>query len=94
MILYDKGDPIAALRTLGPWLKQCHLKDANRTRVSGTWGDEVPVGTGQVDWARFFGVLGEIGFAGYCCFEREAGNQRVEDIRRGREFVESLLRAR
>jgi sugar phosphate isomerase/epimerase len=94
MILYDKGDPIAALRALGPWLKQCHLKDANRTRVPGTWGDEVPVGTGQVDWARFFGVLGEIGFAGYCCFEREAGNQRVEDIRRGREFVESLLRAR
>ena len=28
-----KGDPIAALRTLAPWLKQCHLKDATRTRT-------------------------------------------------------------
>jgi multidrug efflux pump subunit AcrB len=37
MILYDKGDPIAALRTLGPWLKQCHIKDASRTKVPGTW---------------------------------------------------------
>jgi sugar phosphate isomerase/epimerase len=91
MILYDKGDPIAALRTLAPWLQQCHLKDANRTRVSGTWGDEVPVGTGQVDWARFFTVLDEIKFAGYCCFEREAGTQRVEDIRRGHDFVQKLL---
>jgi len=94
MILYDKGDPIAALRTLAPWLKQCHLKDANRTRVSGTWGEEVPVGTGQVDWAQFFRVLEEIGFVGNCCIEREAGNQRVEDIRRGRDFVEALLEGR
>lgn len=92
MILYEKGDPIAALRALAPWLKQCHLKDAKRTRVPGTWGDEVPVGMGEVDWAKFFAVLGEIEFTGHCCFEREAGTQRVEDIRRGREFVERLLR--
>ncbi len=91
MILYDKGDPIAALRLLLPWLKQCHLKDANRTRVTGTWGDEVPVGTGQVNWKEFFAVLRDAGFSGGCCFEREAGAQRVEDIRQGREFVTQLL---
>jgi sugar phosphate isomerase/epimerase len=90
MILYDKGDPIAALRLLAPWLKQCHLKDANRTRVPGTWGDEVPVGTGQVEWREFFAVLRAAGFTGYCCFEREAGAQRIEDIRQGREFVAHL----
>lgn len=94
MILYDKGDPIAALRVLAPWLKQVHLKDAKRTRVAGEWGEEVTVGTGEVDWVRFFAVLEEVGFPGNCCFEREAGSQRVEDIRQGREFVELLLRAR
>jgi L-ribulose-5-phosphate 3-epimerase len=94
MILYEKGDPIAALRTLAPWLKQCHLKDAKRTRVSGQWGDEVPVGTGEVNWKQFFTVLEEIGFEGYCCFEREAGTQRVADIRQGREYVEGLLGGR
>src|SRR6185369_12528916 len=30
MILYDKGDPIAALRVLGPWIRQVHIKDATR----------------------------------------------------------------
>jgi len=90
MILYDKGNPIAALRTLGPWVRQCHLKDANRTRTPGSWGDEVVVGTGQVDWAAFFSVLNEIGFAGDCCIEREAGTQRVADIIAARQFVESL----
>ncbi len=90
MILYDKGDPIQALRTLGPWLKQCHLKDANRTKVTGTWGEEVVLGTGQVDWRAFFRTLAGLGFQGDLCIEREAGSQRVEDIRTAREYVQRL----
>ena len=41
MILYDKGDPIAALRVVGPWIRSLHIKDARRTKVPGTWGEEV-----------------------------------------------------
>ncbi len=90
MILYAKGDPIAALRTLSPWLKQCHIKDANLTKTPGTWGEEVVVGTGQVDWKAFFATLAEVKFAGDCCIEREAGSQRVADIRAAREYVSTL----
>src|SRR5262245_16738043 len=90
MILYDKGNPIAALRALASWVKQCHIKDANRTKKPGTWGEEVPVGTGQVNWKEFFTVLGEIGFVGACCVEREAGSQRVADIITARKLVESI----
>jgi sugar phosphate isomerase/epimerase len=90
MILYDKDDPIAALRTLGPWLKQCHLKDARKAKVTGTWGEEVVVGTGVVDWKAFFRTLGELKFAGDLCIEREAGNERIADILAAKQFVESL----
>jgi len=90
MLLYDKGNPVEALRTLASWVKQCHIKDANRTTAPGAWGEEVPVGTGQVDWKQFFAVLNEIGFTGDCCIEREAGNQRVTDIITARKLVESL----
>ncbi len=90
MILYDKGDPIAALRTLGPWLKQCHIKDARRTQVPGTWGDEVATGTGEVDWPAFLQQLQTRGFTGDLCIEREAGEQRIEDIRAARIHLESL----
>jgi sugar phosphate isomerase/epimerase len=89
MLLYDKGNPIEALRALASWVKQCHLKDANRTRTPGTWGEEVPMGTGQVDWKEFFAVLRQIPFSGSCCIEREAGTQRVADIRRAREVAEA-----
>jgi L-ribulose-5-phosphate 3-epimerase len=91
MILYDKGNPIDSLRTLAPWLKQCHLKDGTKTRQPGAWGEEVIVGAGEVDWVGFIKTLDELKFQGWCCFEREAGAQRVHDIRAGRTFIENLI---
>jgi len=90
MILYDKGNPIEALRALGPWIRQVHIKDAVRTKSPGTWGDEVVVGTGEVDWPAFFAALREIGFTGDCCIEREAGIQRVQDIQAARDLAARL----
>ncbi|HVK57874.1 MAG TPA: sugar phosphate isomerase/epimerase, partial [Candidatus Kapabacteria bacterium] len=90
MILYDRGEPIDALQTLGKRLRQVHIKDANRTKKAGEWGEEVTVGTGEVDWKGFFDTLDELRFAGFCCIEREAGNQRVADIKTAREFVNKL----
>ena len=90
MVLYDKGDPIEALRLLGSWVKQVHIKDALRTQVPGQWGQEVPVGTGEVDWKAFFQTLTRARFTGFCCIEREAGDQRLQDIRAARALVESL----
>ena len=66
------------------------MKDARRTKVPGTWGEEVVLGTGEVDWPAFLSGLGKLGFAGYLCIEREAGNQRVADIRTAKEFLERV----
>ncbi len=92
MLLYGNGDPIDAVRLVGRWVRGVHMKDARVTDVPGTWGTELPVGRGQVDWPAFLRALEEIGFDGDLCFEREAENQRVEDLRAGREFIEQLLR--
>lgn len=90
MLLYGKGDPIESMRTLAPWIRQVHIKDAVRTKTPGTWGEEVVAGTGEVDWKAFFSVLDGIGYTGDLCIEREAGNQRVEDIAAARTLVESI----
>lgn len=90
MILYEKGDPIAALRRLLPLLKQCHVKDARKTQVPGMWGEEVPVGTGEVDWSAFARVLNSANYQGHCCIEREAGVERVRDIRTARDYLSAL----
>lgn len=91
MLLYGSGDPIAALRLLGPHVRSCHIKDAVRSPAPGVWGSEVPVGTGQVDWREFFGLLDELKFNGDLMIEREAGEQRVTDIRAARDYLGQLL---
>jgi len=91
MVLYDKGDPIGALQALGPWLKQCHVKDAVKTKTPGTWGAEVPVGTGEVDWRAFMRTLDKLHFQGNLAIEREAGKQRVADIRAAREYFDKII---
>lgn len=87
MLLYGKGDPVEAVRLLGRWIRQVHVKDAVQSIIPGTWGEEVAVGTGQVDWPAFFAALAEVKFTGDLVIEREAGDQRVADIRTARELV-------
>ncbi len=82
MILYDKGDPLEAVRTLAPWIRHIHIKDALRTSEPGTWGAEVPWGDGQVGIAEFLAVLAEVGFDGALAIEREAGDDRFGDIQK------------
>jgi sugar phosphate isomerase/epimerase len=88
MILYDKGDPAKALHTLAPWVRQVHIKDARRTKIPGTWGQEVPVGSGDLDWRAFFATFKHVVFNVNLAIEREAGSQRVADIRTARKVVE------
>jgi hydroxypyruvate isomerase len=92
MILYDKGDPIEALRVLAPWLRQVHIKEAIRTKTPGTWGQEVPVGAGEVDWRLFLETLRELRYAGNLVIEREAGTQRVADILAAKMVLESFVK--
>lgn len=81
MVLYDQSDPIDALRRLAPRVLQLHVKDARRTRTPGTWGEEVPVGSGDVDWDAFLTIVRDHPLRGALVIEREAGAERVDDIR-------------
>ncbi len=92
MILYDMDNPIDALRLLAPQVKQVHVKDAKRTNVKGQWGEEVIVGTGEVDWMEFVRILAEANFEGGYIFEREAGDNRVGDITQGIAALRAALK--
>jgi len=81
MILYGMGDPVAAVRVLAPRIAQIHVKDALPTAVPGTWGSEVRVGTGAVDWRAFLDEVAKVPATVRLAVEREAGDDRVGDIR-------------
>ena len=91
MILYGKGDPIEALRLLGPHVVQVHVKDAVPTTTPGTWGTEVPVGDGAVDWQAFFEVALTIDPPVNFIIEREAGADPSTDIPKARDLIQTYV---
>ncbi|MCS6866101.1 MAG: sugar phosphate isomerase/epimerase family protein [Gemmataceae bacterium] len=93
MLLYDKDDPLAVLDLLAPDIRSVHVKDANRPKVKGTWGEEVPLGTGQTNTRAFIKALKRIGYRGPLCIEREVGTQqeRFHDIEHGIRFLRECL---
>jgi len=93
MLLYDMGDPIHAVEILGPDIRSVHLKDARRPAIPGQWGQEVPLGQGEVDIPRFLRTLRAIGYAGPLVVEREVGTQaeRIRDVRHGIDLIRRTL---
>jgi sugar phosphate isomerase/epimerase len=93
MLLYDMGDPIRAVEILAPDIRSVHVKDARRPAVKGTWGQEVPLGQGEVDIRRFIRTLKSVGYRGPLVVEREVGDQagRLRDVATGLAFLRDCL---
>jgi sugar phosphate isomerase/epimerase len=93
MLLYDMGDPIRAVETLGPDIRSVHVKDARRPTTPGQWGEEVPLGQGEVDIRRFVRALKGVGYTGPLVVEREVGDQagRLRDVAHGLALLRDCL---
>lgn len=91
MILYGAGDPIEAVRTVGRHIRHVHLKDAVSSDHPGTqWGDEVPFGSGEVPVGEFLEALKDVGYTGPLVIEREAGEDRMGDVKAALHTLQSL----
>ena len=95
MLLYDMGDPIRAIDLLGSDIRHVHVKDARPPKVAGEWGEEVPLGEGDVGMESFLEALDRIGYTGPLVVEREVGSQeeRVRDVRGGLDLLRRLAEA-
>lgn len=93
MLLYDAGDPLAAVQTLAGFIHSVHLKDAFPPETPGTWGREVPLGQGRVNIPAFVAALRKVGYGGPLFVEREVGDQqqRVADIEEGLRVARAAL---
>jgi sugar phosphate isomerase/epimerase len=72
MILYGTGEPIEALRKVGHYVKSVHCKDGRWARRPGQeWGQEVPLGQGDVGMYNYLKTLRDLGYDGPLTVERE-----------------------
>jgi len=93
MLLYDMGDPLRAVELLAPDIRSVHVKDGNRPTVKGEWGEEAPLGQGQVNIPEFVRTLKRVGYRGPLVIEREVGDQgaRIGDIAHGVAYLRECL---
>jgi sugar phosphate isomerase/epimerase len=72
MILYGTGNPIQALWKVGPYVRSVHCKDGRwANRPGQEWGQEVPLGEGDVGMETYVRTLAAIGYTGPLTIERE-----------------------
>lgn len=55
--------------------------------------EEVPLGTGSVNFPKYLAALEEIGYKGYLTIEREVGADPAGDIAKAAEFLRGIINA-
>ena len=53
--------------------------------------DEVPLGTGQVDFNNYLKALDEIGYKGFLTIEREVGDNPAQDIKTAMDYLNNII---
>ena len=91
LILYGKGYPLPGIRVLKDHIISVHVKDGLWPEEKNRLGKEVPVGEGKADIKRCVRELIEIGYRGPLIIEREAGEDRIGDILRTREYLGDII---
>lgn len=105
LVMVVADDPVAAVRTLGPYIVHTHAKDGIQLEPGTAEGvyhrdeskgprakfKEVPLGEGAVDWDRYLKALEEIGYTGFLTIERETGEDPAADIKRAISFLKEKM---
>jgi sugar phosphate isomerase/epimerase len=96
MIMYGAGEPIEALGIIGRYVRSVHCKDARGAARPGVdWGQETPLGEGDVGFERFLRTLDSLGYTGPLTIEREIPQEPARqkaEIGRAVELLNGLKR--
>lgn len=92
LILYGKGDPVAALDVIGRYVRGMHAKDGFYPTDPRNLGEEVAIGKGKVDFAEVLRKLHKLHYTGPITIEREiSGPRQADDIRASIAYLQRLI---
>jgi len=92
LILYGKGDPVAALDVIGKYVRGLHAKDGHYPTDPRNLGEEVAIGKGRVDFAEVIRKLHKLHYTGPITIEREiSGARQEDDIRASITYLRRLI---
>jgi L-ribulose-5-phosphate 3-epimerase len=91
LIMYGFGNPVDALTTIGKYVRNTHFKDGLPPTDPYKIGKEVPIGQGNVDFAKVIKLLKELGYDRYITIEREiSGPEQMRDILKSMDYLNKL----
>jgi sugar phosphate isomerase/epimerase len=92
LILYGKGDPVAALDVIGKYVRGLHAKDGLYPTDPKNLGEEVAIGQGKVDFSQVIRKLHALHYTGPITIEREiSGPRQQDDIRASIAYLRRLI---
>ncbi|HMF75487.1 MAG TPA: sugar phosphate isomerase/epimerase family protein [Bryobacteraceae bacterium] len=92
LILYGKGDPVAALDVVGRYVRGLHAKDGLYPTDPKKLGEEVAIGKGKVDFPEVIRKLHQLNYVGPITIEREiSGARQEDDIRASIAYLQKLI---
>ena len=92
LLLYGKANPVDALDVFGSYVRGVHAKDGEYPTDGRHLGLEKPLGEGRVNFPALLAKLKVLGFDGAITIEREiSGPQQIEDILKGKRFLEQII---
>ena len=90
LVMCVADDPVKGVETLKKYIVHTHAKDGvmkgNREGY-----EEVPLGTGGVDFDNYLLALDKIGYKGFLTIEREVGDNPEDDIKLAKDFLTEKL---
>ena len=92
LILYGKGNPVDAMDVFGHMVRGMHAKDGLFPTDPRKLGEEVPIGTGKVDFPALFKKLKAVNYTAPVTIEREIdGPQQRQDILQSEVFLRNVI---
>lgn len=106
LVMVTGDDPVKAVHTLKDYIVHTHAKDGvqlfykdpelvygmvKSEIVTGPSFEEVPLGTGSVDFPNYLKALKDIGYTGFLTIEREVGDNPERDIQIAVDFLRETM---
>jgi len=88
LVMCGPFDHIGGVKILRDYICHTHAKDG--VCLGNGKYTELPLGEGGVVFEHYLNALDEIGYDGYLTIEREAGNNRIEDMKKAVEFLRTF----
>jgi L-ribulose-5-phosphate 3-epimerase len=91
LVMYGKANPLDGLKVIGKYVKALHAKDGLYPVNPRELGREVPIPSGEVNFAAIVTFLRNIGFNGHITIEYELGEQNKDYILKTKNYLEKVI---